>query len=192
MKGATFFLMLLVLLGGLITAQDQQQEMTEEQKAWMEYMTPGDAHKGLEKIVGEWNVKTTFWMYPGAEPNIDEGKVVNKMIFEGRYLSMKQTGMSFGMPFEGRGIMGYDNGKKEYFSTWIDNMGTGLSISKGSYNSENNSIEMTGSMYNPMLKKDLEYRVVFNLVSENSYNLEMFMPGPDGNEYRNFIMEYTK
>ncbi len=31
-----------------------------------------------------------------------------------------------GMPFEGMGIDGYDNLAKQYVSTWVDNMGTGI------------------------------------------------------------------
>ena len=34
-----------------------------------------------------------------------------------------------GMPFNGLSLEGYDNAKKEFTSIWIDNMGTGTSIS---------------------------------------------------------------
>jgi hypothetical protein len=35
------------------------------------------------------------------------------------------------MPFEGISTLGYDNAKKTFFSTWIDNMGTGMMVMEG-------------------------------------------------------------
>jgi hypothetical protein len=105
---------------GIAFAQEHMQEMTEEEKAWMEYMTPVDAHKILEKSMGEWNAKTYFWTQPGTEPMVDEGKAVNEMIYGGRYLSMKQKGMSFGMPYEGMGIMDKNSYKMEMFALTPD------------------------------------------------------------------------
>ena len=37
------------------------------------------------------------------------------------------------MPFEGMGIVGYDNLLKKFVSVWIDNMGTGLMPGTGTY-----------------------------------------------------------
>ncbi len=192
MKKTMMFLMTIIFCAGIASAQDQKQEMTKEQKAWMEYMTPSDGHKMLGESTGEWNVKTTFWMYAGAEPTVEEGKANYELILGGRYLLMKQTGVSMGMPFEGMGIMGYDNAKQEYFSTWVDNMSTGIAMSKGKYNEETNSIEMTGSMYDPMTKKDVDYRIVSSFIDENSHKMEMYSKTPDGTEYKSFVMEYTR
>ena len=38
-----------------------------------------------------------------------------------------------GMPFQGMSTMAYDNGKKTFMSTWIDNMGTGILETEGTY-----------------------------------------------------------
>ena len=35
------------------------------------------------------------------------------------------------MTFKGTGIEGYDNGKKKFVGTWMDNMGTGIMMSEG-------------------------------------------------------------
>ena len=37
------------------------------------------------------------------------------------------------MDFQGQGLEGYDNVKKKFVSTWIDNMGTGIMIAEGTY-----------------------------------------------------------
>ena len=40
-----------------------QAEMSADQKAWMEYMTPGPMHEMMAKSVGEWKTKNTYWRY---------------------------------------------------------------------------------------------------------------------------------
>ena len=44
----------------------------------------------------------------------------------GRYVIGKFAGTMMGQPFEGMSTMGYDNAKKMFTSTWVDNMGTGI------------------------------------------------------------------
>ena len=51
----------------------------------------------------------------------------------GRYQEGTYSGDMFGMPFEGRGMVAYDNATEEFVSTWIDNMGTGMMVTKGKY-----------------------------------------------------------
>jgi hypothetical protein len=40
--------------------------------------------------------------------------------------------------------MGYDNAKKKFVSTWIDNMGTGMMTAEGEWNPSKKSIEFKG------------------------------------------------
>jgi len=93
-------------------AQEMNQEMTPEMKMWMEYMTPSDMHKVLEKNVGQWKAEITMWMAPNTPPTIAEGNSVNEMILGGRYLQSKHSGNFSGMPMEGIGLEAYDNAKK--------------------------------------------------------------------------------
>ena len=54
------------------------------------------------------------------------------------------------MPMEGFSIDGYDNVKGEYFSLWLDNMGTGYMLSIGERSEDGKSVTYTGSMPDPM------------------------------------------
>ena len=53
--------------------------------------------------------------------------VTGKMQMPGEDGKMKD------MQFKGMGVEGYDNVKKKFVSSWIDNMGTGIQFSEGTY-----------------------------------------------------------
>jgi len=127
----------LILAAEQLTAQDDAS-----MKAWMTYMTPGDMHKMLAESEGEWNEDITMWMVPGAPPTKSTATAVNKMILGGRYQQSMHTGSFNGMPFEGMSTLAYDNAKKVYFTTWIDNMSTGIMQMEGPWNESTKTMEL--------------------------------------------------
>src|SRR5262249_2628167 len=90
------------------------------------YATPGPEHKMLEGRVGKWTGKGKFWMFPEAPVMESEVTSEFKWMLGNRYLEDTTHGNMMGQPFEGHGVTGYDNMKKKYVSTWIDNGGTGI------------------------------------------------------------------
>ena len=108
----------------------------------MEMGQPGENHKLLAGLVGTWNYKVKFWMAPGAPPTESVGTAVRKPLMGGRYFVLDTTG-KFQMPgpdgkmqsidFKGMEVDGFDNVKKKFVSSWIDNMGTSILMSEGTY-----------------------------------------------------------
>ena len=96
-----------------------------------------------------------------------------------------------GMPMEGMSITGYDNFTKEFTSIWIDNMGTGTTVAKGTYDEETKTITLYGSMVDPMTGKDTKYREVINIVDDNHHVFEMYVD-QDGQEVKNMEVEYAR
>jgi hypothetical protein len=166
-------------------------EQSPEMQAWMEYMTPGPMHEMMAKTVGDWNVITKYWMDPAGEPMETEGKATVEMILGGRYMKSTHTGTMMGMPFEGISLQGYDNATGEFTSIWIDNMGTGFSISKGNYDEVTNSINFEGSMLDPITKEDMSFRQVVKTIDDNHFMFEMFM-NYKGQEFKSMVVDYTK
>lgn len=167
------------------------QEMDAQQKAWMEYMTPGKYHEMMAKSVGEWKTVTKWWMDPSAEPMVSEGTAVNEMIMGGRYLKSTHSGIMMGQPFEGIMIEGYDNTKKEFVSTWIDNMGTGIMFSAGKYNEPSQSITFEGSMVDPMTGSDVKYKQTVKIIDQNKHMMEMYDVSK-GTEIKMMEIEFTR
>ncbi|KAB1231749.1 DUF1579 domain-containing protein [Chryseobacterium viscerum] len=163
-------------------------------KSWMEYATPGEMHKMLAKSDGTWTGETTMWMENGAKPMMSKSEATNKMMYGGRYQITNHKGDFMGMPFEGMSIVGYDNSKKKFVNTWIDNMGTGMMHSEGDWNASTKSVEFKGKMTDPSRPgKDCDFREVFTFVDDNTQKLEMY--GPDsktGKEYKTMEIKYTR
>ena len=156
----------------------------------MEYMTPGAPHTELAACVGHWKTTIKMWMGPG-DPTVMQGMADYEMILGGRYLSGKQTGSFNGMAYEGHVLDGYDNGKKEYFSILVDNMGTGVVHLSGKASDDPKVMTLTGTMYEPSAGKDLKVRQEIRHDSDTHWVLSMWgdMKGPDGKMHEMKMME---
>ncbi len=171
-------------------AQDkpaQAPPMSAEEQAmqakWMAFMTPGAEHQILAGRVGMWNSKVTIWEAPGAPPVSEMSKTEVKAIFDGRYFEDTTTGNFMGMPFNGRALMGYDNLKKKFFTTWIDNMGTGMMVAEGTYDAATKTITFAGDHPDIMAGKYRPSKSTEKWVSADEWQMEMFNQGPDGKSW---------
>lgn len=126
-----------------------EAEQAAEMAAWMKYMTPADEHVRMAADVGEWTCAGKMWMAPGTPPVESTGTAKISMILGGRYQRMDYVSEFMGMPFEGIGTTAFDNATKEYISTWIDSMGTGLSVMRGKA-VDKHKLELRGTMVDPM------------------------------------------
>lgn len=154
-------------------------------KKWMEFMTPGAMHKLVASFDGTWEGDISLWMDPAAPPTKSKGTAVNKMIYGGLYQESKHTGNFNGMPFEGTSILGFDNAKKKFVSTWIDNMGSGIMMIEGDYNPSTKTFSFTGHSTDPLTGKDITIRETLQVIDENTQLMKMY--GPDqktGKEYQ--------
>lgn len=169
-----------------------QQNQEEAMKAWQAYMTPGEPHKMLAKSNGLWNEEVTSWMAPGAAPEKSKATAENKMIMNGLYQQSMHKGTMMGMPFEGISTVGYDNAKKMYVSSWVDNMGSGIMNMEGVWDNASKSITFKGTCTDPMTSKSMNVREVFKVIDDNTQMMEMYMPGPDGKEFKTMEIKFTR
>lgn len=164
-----------------------------EMKAWMEYSTPGEAHKMLAKSDGSWAGQTTMWMSKDGPPATSTSSMINKMVMGGRYQHSSFSGSFMGMPFEGMSITAYDNYKKKYISTWIDNMGTGIMKMEGNWDDAAKALVLTGTCTNPANGVEYEMKEVYKMIDDNNEVMEMY--GPDsktGEVYKTMEIKLTR
>lgn len=188
MKRLTF--LSLALAAAWFTSSSYAQG-NDDMKAMMDYATPGINHKMLAKMEGTWTATVTFWMQPDAAPMTSTATAVNEMIMGGRYLQSKNTGNMMGQPFEGIAITGYDNAKKVFVSSWIDNFGTGILTMTGTWDQASQSVVFTGSEVDPSSGKDIPVRQVIRMPDDNTQIQEMYS-NAGGKEFKSMEIKYTR
>jgi hypothetical protein len=149
-------------------------------KNWQDNMAKTEMHKMMESWAGTWTSEITSWEKPGAAPQTSPGSAEFKSVMNGMFLEGVHTSTMMGMPFEGHSTMGYDNMKKKYISSWIDNMGSQIMTMEGTWDAATKSLTMTGKCYNPSFGKECGMREVFKPIDDNNQVMEMYGPGPGG------------
>lgn len=163
-------------------------------KNWMAYMTPGDIHKMIASWDGTWNGDVTMWQMPGAPPQMSKSTATNKTIMGGRYQVSNHKGNMMGMPFEGMSMLAYDNAKKTFINTWIDNMGTGIMTMEGTWDEASKTINFNGKGIDPTAGnvKEMTMRETFKIIDDKNQVMEMFGPGPDGKEFKMMEIKFSR
>ncbi len=173
----------------------------EMMKQMMEMSKLNENHKLLTDLNGNWNYTIKMWMNPdpNAKPQESKGTATRKSIMGGRYVVMDVTG-KMQMPgedgemkdlqFKGMGIEGYDNVKKKFVASWIDNMGTGIQFSEGTYDPATKTFTYTSEMeMMPGMKTPV--REVINVTDKNHMTLEWY-ENHGGQEKKTMEINYTR
>lgn len=153
-------------------------------KAWQDFMTPGDMHKWMATTNGTWEAEVNQWMDPSAPPMTSKATLVQSSALGGRYVIGKFSGSAFGEPMEGISTMGYDNAKKLFVSTWVDNLGSGIVYMTGTYDEKTKTLNLKGVQTDPMTGKDSDIREELTIIDNDSYTMIMYGAGFDGKEMK--------
>src|ERR1041384_25442 len=179
------------------SAADMQKMMQQ----MMEMSQTNENHKLLASLDGNWDYTIKFWMNPdpNAKPQESKGTATRKTIMGGRYCTMDVSGdmqmpgpdgKMKTVPFKGMGLEGYDNVKKKFVASWIDNMGTGIEFSEGTYDPATKTFTYRMEM-EPVPGMKTKVRELVKLVDDNHMNLEWYET-QGGKEKKTMEINYTK
>jgi len=149
---------------------------------------PVKQHAFLERMVGTWEARTSFWMEPGKPPIESTGVSTNEMILGGRFLQSRFVGEMFG-PFEGIGIDGFDRVKQKYVKLWMDNKGTMMLMFEGEV--RGNARTLMAEMVGPDGELS-RMKWVTTLVSDDQYRAEGYEGQADGGFRKTMEIVYTR
>lgn len=76
---------------------------------WQKSATPSESHKRLDVLVGKWNHTAKWRMSAEGQIEVMQGTNENHWILGDRFIYQDVKGSTLEKPFEGIGIMGYDN-----------------------------------------------------------------------------------
>ena len=183
------------------TAPDSMPSEAEMMRQMMEMAKLNDNHKLLASTEGTWSFVTKMWMNgdSNSKPEESKGTAVRRSIMGGRYVVMDVNG-KFKMPgpdgkpkefdFKGHGIDGYDNAKQKFVSSWMDNMGTGIMTSEGTYDPAAKTLTYTGEyQMTPAMKQQI--REVVKLTDKDHMSFEWY-ENRGGNEVKTMQIDYTR
>src|SRR4029077_11083922 len=180
------------------TGQPNPEEMM---KQMMEMSKLNENHKMLEEMNGSWNYTIKFWMNPdpNAKPQESKGTATRKGVMGGRYVVMDvtgkmqmpdQSGKMKDMQFKGMAIEGYDNVKKKFVSSWIDNMGTMILNSEGTYDAASKTFIYTANC-EMMPGMPVKIREVIKITDKDHHMFEWYEDRGQG-EAKTMEIAYTR
>jgi hypothetical protein len=145
-------------------------------KMMEEFARPSPEVEKLAPLVGKWEYTGKFYMDPKQSPMETSGTVERKWILGNRFVHETYTGTGFdGKPgFEGRGVIGYDKGRKMFTSAWICNMCTAISNSQGSADADGKTFTFTREDFCPLRQKMVKGKEVMRIESNDKVVLESY------------------
>lgn len=180
------------------TGQPDQAEMM---KQMMELAKLNENHKLLADLAGTWSYTVKMWMNPdpNAKPEESKGTAVRKSMMDGRFFVTDVTGKmempgpdgkKKEMTFKGQGVDGYDNVKKKFVGTWVDNMGTGIMMSEGDYDPATKSFTYTGEYEAiPGMKQQIRETVK---ITDKDHHLFEWYENRGGQDVKTMEIAYTR
>jgi hypothetical protein len=170
----------------------------EMMKQMMEMAKLNENHKLLADLVGSWSY-TVKMMAPGEPSSTSTGSLTRKPVMNGRFFlgeysgSMKMPGADGKMKdftFKGMSVEGYDNVKQKFVSSWVDNMGTGIMNSEGSYDPATKTFTYRGEM-EPVPGMKMPVREVIKVTDKNHHIFEWY-ENRGGQETKTMEIDYTR
>jgi hypothetical protein len=185
----------------VVTAPVGQPNPQEMMKQMVEMGKLNENHKLLSNMDGTWNYTVKMWMNPdpNAKPQESKGTATRKGVMGGRYVVMDvtgkmqmpdETGKMKDMQFKGMGVEGYDNVKQKFVASWIDNMGTGIQFSDGTYDPATKTLTYTSEI-EMMPGMKVPVREVLKLADKDHMMLEWYETR-GGQEKKTMEIAYTR
>jgi hypothetical protein len=163
--------------------------------AMMKLGSPSEGHKALEPLVGKWNYTMQMRMAPDAPPQTMSGTATNELLYGGRFLKQRVQGAATAdfPAFEGTGITGYDNIRKEYQTVWFDSMASGIAMGTGQHDPAAKTLTFTGDFSCPMTgEAHRAFRDVWKIVDNDHLAFESYSKAPAGTEFKSMEIQYTR
>lgn len=130
-----------------IKEKDSAKSEAEQMETLYALGMPGEFHKSLESLVGEWNVVMNIYPAPDAKPITSSGMISNKKWILGNRQIQEEiiAGEIGGMEHRKLTILGYNNVNGRYEFTTFDNLDTQAMSYHGTADASGKVITLTAS-----------------------------------------------
>lgn len=97
-----------------------------------------------------------------------------------------------GRPFHGMGLYGYEIGKHQYTSVWMDDMSTNMIVTAGNFDKSGKALTTTGTYFDPVRNRTVGFKEVLHFVNNNTHKLELFDEYKPGKWFKMMESTYTR
>jgi hypothetical protein len=156
------------------SSRDMQSRMQQALAA----AQPGPQHAQLMKLAGDYTTTQTFYT-PGSQPQESTGTAKLKAILGGRFLEEDNSGQSFGQPYSGLRLYGYNNGSKQYEAIWIYDGSTAILVLDGSTDDNGKTVRYSGAFLGPTGEKQT-LRVTISKNDADHFTVKLLGESPGG------------
>ncbi|HVP37624.1 MAG TPA: DUF1579 domain-containing protein [Candidatus Saccharimonadales bacterium] len=193
MKRPVLFLCAALLAAGACAAaaDETPKSGAGAQAPAMAFPKPGPEHALLAADVGTWDATLEMTMAPGAPPETTTGVRTVNMICGGLWMQEDIQSTMMGMPFQGRGLTGWDPAKGKYVGVWVDAMSTYVMSSEGTCDKATGTFTMWQESPGPD-GKPMKWRTETKSPDPDTRVWIAYMPTPDGKEYVGMKATYKR
>ena len=177
-------------------APDAEPQAQPEEESpidiWVRHAMPGEHHRVLGKLAGDWQMAVEYRMNADAPAVTSEGTCQRKWILGRRFVLEEFDGGSLGLPFQGLVIYGYDAFEDKYTSAWVDTMNTAITTSRGTCQEPCRQISFVGRHGDPWTGTIRQTHGLTRFVSDDQHVLELYEPDNSGREFKILKIVYTR
>ena len=129
-------------------------------------------HQLLYQLAGDW--KVNFVNYHQDETISGMGESKSQIIYNGRYLEIKNSILVQGSGYESTTLIGYDNRKEKYILIAYDNSTNYPTTFSGTYDAVKKQFTFIGRDYMIFLKKEVEIKIELTVDRENKFTSKFY------------------
>ncbi len=153
---------------------------------------PGENHRALAPMIGEWDITLTSWGSPGSEPQVSHGTASFEWEMDGRFVLERTQGTVRGEPYHSVAFLGFDNVTNRYEWTRIDNLSSAIQSFQGEMRQAGEAgteLIWRGGYQDPVTGQRVETRAVLQFLPTEGMVYALFESG-DGDEAKVLEIAY--
>jgi len=134
---------------------------------------PGEEHRQLDVLAGDWDVTVKFPVGPGKEM---EGKssCEAKWVMDGRFLRQEYSSTFAGKPLTIVRYLGFDRHKGKFVEVQFESTHTDVMHNEGTISADGKTITCMGTHIDAAADKEVKVRTVTTIPDKDAFTLVMF------------------
>jgi len=152
---------------------------------------PGEEHKKLDVLSGEWDVTVKFPVGPGK---FMEGKSSCRAswVMDGRFLRQEYTSTFAGKPLTIVRYLGFDRHRGKLVEIQFESTHTDVMQNEGAFSADGKTFTCSGKHIEAATGKDVEVRTMTTIVDNDSFTLEMIYGGAEGDMAKTITLTHRR